>query len=121
MPSRATASLMSKVSILCFLVGECQVSGSPRVASKDVPGLVFSEVDLLPPAASYFPSAIPTSALVDFHHLIEGRLPGDQRPLSWQMTYDSRALQISRGQASDPRKPWVAPGKDLHKLQGKYR
>lgn len=68
------------------------------MASKDIPGLVFSEVYLWPPAASYFPSAIPTSpALVDFHHLIEGRLPGDQRPLSWQMTYDRRALQISRG------------------------
>lgn len=69
-----------------------------------------------------FHQQIPTSpALVDFHHLIEGRLPGDQRPLSWQMTHDRRALQISRGQGSDPRRPWVVPGKDLHKLQGKYR
>lgn len=70
------------------------------MASKDIPGLVFTQVHLGPPASSFlfFHQQIPTSpALVDFNHLIEGTLPGDQRPLTWQMTHDRRLCRSAEG------------------------
>lgn len=67
------------------------VSASPRAASKGIPGLIFTEVHLGPPASRFLFSIskylLPLPWWT-FHHLIEGTLPGDQRPLSWQMTHD---------------------------------
>lgn len=67
------------------------VSASPRAASKGIPGLIFTEVHLEPPGSRFLFSIskylLPLPWWT-FHHLIEGTLPGDQRPLSWQMTHD---------------------------------
>lgn len=62
--------------------------------------MVFTEVHFGPPAISFllFHQQIPTSpALVDFYHLIEGTLPGDQRPLSWQMTHNRKLCRSAEG------------------------
>lgn len=65
----------SKVNRRCFLNGDCQSYGGiqGRTLLKSTSG--HQQLPI-------FHQQIPTSALVDFHHLTEGLLPGDQRPLS---------------------------------------